>query len=160
MSPRLQRLRAEIASDRHALTLRLDELVGLHLGAVSASPGDVARVAIDLHHAYSAVESIMLRLARAFEGEPVPGPDWHQALLHGMSLEIEGVRPRAFSEPSYAALRMLLAFRHFFRHAYAVALDPAQLEAVRVKLLDARSAILGDLDAVDAFLAGLANASP
>ena len=118
MTPRLQRLRAEIASDRAAL--------------------------------------LMLRLARELEGEPLAGPDWHQSLLDAMGLELEGVRPRMIGPGSHATLRMLLGFRHFFRHAHAVALDPAQLEPLRARAVASRAVLLADLDAIDAFLAGLA----
>jgi hypothetical protein len=60
---RIQRLRAEIQNDRLVLHNRQDELVGLDLSP-SAPPGDLARAAVALHHAYGAVESIMVRTAR------------------------------------------------------------------------------------------------
>ena len=156
MNARLLRLRAEIGSDRAALVSRLDELESITLAPSQADPGDVARAAVALHHAYSAFETMMLRLAREFDGEPQPGPDWHQALLDAMALDIDGVRPRAVSAESHAALQALLAFRHFFRHAYAAALDPARLEPLRASAVVARGPLMRDLDAVDAFLAGLA----
>ena len=156
MNPRLQRLRAEIASDRAALSACLDELAALSLTPPAADRGDLARVAVALHHAYSAYETILVRLAREFEGEPAAGPDWHQALLDRMSLELEGVRPRVIAAESQAALRLLLGFRHFFRHAYAVALDPERLEALRSRAVSSRELLSADLDAIDAFLAGLA----
>ena len=112
MTPRLQRLRAEIASDRAALTSRLDELSAISLATATPNPGDVARVAVALHHAYSAAETIMLRLAREFEGEPLAGPDWHQALLGAMSLEIDGVRPSTRpGNPPYTPTSSRLASR-------------------------------------------------
>jgi hypothetical protein len=50
-----------------------------------------------------------------------------------MSLDIEGIRPRVLSDESLRLLRGLLAFRHFFRHAYAVSLEGPRLEALRAE---------------------------
>jgi hypothetical protein len=60
------------------------------------------------------------------------------------------------SPASLAALRKLLGFRHFFRHAYAVALDPDQLAALRATALALREPLQRDLDALDSFLEELA----
>jgi hypothetical protein len=155
----LQRLRSEIGSDRRALSGRLDELDGLSLAGPDAPAGDVARAAVALHHAYSAIETILLRVAREVEGEEPTGADWHQGLLERMALDIEGVRPAVLSPTSLADLRALLAFRHFFRHAYAVELDAKQLDMVRSHARRVRVALDGDLDALDAFLARMAAAA-
>lgn len=48
-----------------------------------------------------------------------------------MALDIEAVRPRVLSNDSLRGLRRLLAFRHFFRHAYAVSLEAPKLEILR-----------------------------
>lgn len=47
-----------------------------------------------------------------------------------MALEIPGVRPAVLGTQSLHALRELLAFRHFFRHAYSVPLDAARLTSL------------------------------
>ncbi len=92
MNAALQRLRAEIKFDREALQKRLDELETVALEA-DAGAASCAQAAVALHHAYGAVESIMERIARAINGDLAMGPDWHQALLHTMGLEIDGLRP-------------------------------------------------------------------
>jgi hypothetical protein len=151
----IQRLRAEVASDRRALAHQLDELRSLTLGP-GAPDGDVARAAVALHHAYAAVEAILSRVCRELEGALPAGPDWHQALLDSMALEIEGVRPAVISRTTLGPLRRLLAFRHFFRHAYAVTLEGARLAELRADAEAADAGLASDLDRLDAFLRELA----
>ena len=45
-----------------------------------------------------------------------------------MNQDIEGVRPALLSDESYVLLNGLRSFRHFFRHAYAAAIEYAQLQ--------------------------------
>jgi hypothetical protein len=70
-----------------------------------------------------------------------------------MGLAIDGVRPAVFSAEAIAALRHLLGFRHFFRHAYAVDLDAVRLDILRREMVDNAPRILTELDSLDAFLA-------
>ncbi|MEE8408495.1 MAG: hypothetical protein V3T05_02720 [Myxococcota bacterium] len=108
-----QRLRAELDADRNAFEVRVDELSGIDLdGPISEAV--LARAAVALHHAYSAVEAIMLRAARFFEGEEPRGPDRHQSLLASMGLELDGIRGRVFHDDTLELLQCMLAFRHFF----------------------------------------------
>lgn len=155
MNAALQRLRAEIKFDRAALRKRLDELETIALDA-NASAATGAQAAVALHHAYGAVESILERIARSIDGDLPMGPDWHQALLHTMGLEIDGVRPAVLSRESVAGLRQILSFRHFFRHAYAVELDPARLADLRHVLVESAPRLDAELTAFDAFLAQVA----
>jgi hypothetical protein len=90
-----------------------------------------------------------VRVVRQLEGAIPEGADWHQSLLHSAALELPGVRPVILSRQTVDALRPLLGFRHFFRHGYAVALDPLRLadlsreaQALAPRLLDE----LGQLD--------------
>jgi hypothetical protein len=94
---------------------------------------------VALHHGYGAIESALERVARSIEGSLPAGRDWHVALLENMSLDIEGIRPRVLSEESLGLLRGLLAFRHFFRHAYAISLEAPRLEALRGEVLALRA---------------------
>jgi hypothetical protein len=113
-------------------------------------------VALALHHAYTGIEAILLRVARALEGEEPSGPDWHKELLEEMALNLPDVRPAILSAETIAALRLLLAFRHFFRHAYTTELSPARLSDVREAASDARTPLAADLDALDRLLAKIA----
>ena len=153
MNGRIQRLRAEIASDRRAIAAHFGELVGLDLSGPTASSGDVARAAIALHHLYSAIETVMVRVARETDGGEPSGGDWHQALLDSMALHVDGVRSAVISEAIMPDLHAMLGFRHFFRHAYSVALDPVQLAEIRELACRVRPALEADLDRLDASLA-------
>ena len=155
MTPALQRLRAEIRFDREAFEQRLRELEDLPLDA-GPTPAETAQAAVALHHAYCAIESILVRVARQIEGSLPQGPEWHQALLHAAGLEIPGVRPALLSRESVEALRRLLGFRHFFRHGYAVPLDPAQLAALRQETRALAPRLLTEIDELDALLASIA----
>ena len=157
MNAVIQRLRAEIQSDRDAWVSRLDELRGLSPSASDA--GTLARVAVALHHGYGAVEAALERIARTVEGSVPVGRDWHVALLESMSLEIESVRPRVLSRESLSLLRSLLAFRQFFRHAYATTLEPQRLESLRSEMLALSAPLAADLDRFDAHLAAVASST-
>ncbi|MEQ1912487.1 MAG: hypothetical protein ABMA15_26950 [Vicinamibacterales bacterium] len=154
MNAVIQRLRAEVTADVATFEARIDELAALP--PFSKDPAPLAQAAVALHHAYGAVESALLRVARALEGDPPDGPDWHQALLMSMSLQIEGVRPAVLSAQTVTNLRHLLSFRHFFRHAYSVDLDPLRLEELRRIALTARPVVRDDFGTLDRLLQELA----
>lgn len=109
-------------------------------------------VAVALHHFYSAAEAGFERIARTFEGPPSSSERWHSELLFAMGVEVPLLRPAVLGQTSAALLREALAFRHFFRHAYAVPLDPHRLEPLARRLLSGRPALNADLDAFEAFL--------
>lgn len=157
MNAKLQRLRAEVAFDRGALERRAQELAGLDLRP-DAGPALCAQAAVALHHAYGSVESILLRVARRVDGDMPSGGDWHQEPLHAMGLASDGIRPAVLSRESVSALRELLSFRHFFRHAYAVALEAERLSVLRGRLHAALPRLLSELDALDRFLATVGGA--
>jgi len=156
MKARVQRLRAEVKSDRAAFEARVAELGGVDLSAAASSEADLARAALALHHAYSAVESLLVRVSRTIEGSLPEGADWHQALLDAMVLEIEGVRPRVLADQTARLLRRLLGFRHFLRHGYAVPLDRERLERLRSDALALAPRLAADLDSLDSLLQRLA----
>lgn len=158
MIPALQHLRAEIKFDRESFQNRVAELASIELG-VGSDAAQCARAAVALHHAYGAIESIMQRIARAIDGEVPAGSDWHQALLHLIGLQIDDIRPAIFSRKTIGALREILSFRQFFRHAYAVELDPRRLAALRRTLTEIAPRLSNELAALDAFLEETATAS-
>lgn len=55
---------------------------------------------------------------------------WHADLLRRMTLDIEGVRPHVLSAQAYDSLDELRRFRHVFRSAYRLHLDPDRLALV------------------------------
>jgi hypothetical protein len=152
MSPRLQRLRAEIASDLGTFASRIDELAQLPPLA-AAERAALAEAAVALHHAYGAVESALVRIARAVDDGLPEGPEWHQSLLQVMGLDIASVRPAVLSVGTRELLLRLLGFRHFFRHAYAVELDGVRLEELRQHATALVPLLREDLARFDKFLA-------
>lgn len=110
-------------------------------------------MAIALHHAYQAFESLLVRISRALE-IPVPeGERWHQDLLSEASLEIPGVRGAVVPPEARRAWQELLRFRHFLRHAYPAELEPADLRKNAALLDDATRLTAPRVDAVvDALL--------
>jgi len=153
----VERLRTEIRVDRETFSARVAELRGLSLDAADAAVS--AQAAVALHHAYGAVEAAMTRTARVLDGDVPTGPDWHLALLESMGLELEGIRATVLSPASVRLLRKLLAFRHFFRHAYAVSWDLARLRELRTIAVDLEPLLLRDLDTFDAVLRALSASS-
>ena len=157
MSPKLQRLRAEIASDLRAFKTRVGEMALLP-PLTDADRGSLAESAIALHHAYGAVEAALSRVARSVDAGLPEGPDWHQALLSVMALEIDRVRPAVLSAETRDLLQRLLGFRHFLRHAYAVDLDGERLERLRRDAAVLLPLLERDLTQFDQFLDGVGNA--
>jgi hypothetical protein len=152
MSPRIQRLRAEIASDLRTFESRLAELARLPALA-DADRGSLAEAAVALHHAYGAVESALARVARVIDDGLPEGPEWHQALLQVMTLAIDSVRPAVLSLKTHELLQRLLGFRHFFRHAYSINLDGARLEMLRLHASELSPLLHEDIARFDSFLA-------
>ena len=120
------------------------------ISAVDSRPGPLgpeaaAYLAVKLHAWYTAFESILERIARVVEGGLPGGPSYHQDLLRGMALPLAAVRPEVLDPARLADLSELLAFRHFFRHAYAVALDDAELRRHAGRLERTHPGVRGDL---------------
>lgn len=151
MKAAIERLRAEIRSDREAISRWLDDLAGLDLGSGSGR-STCARAAWALHHAYSGVEAILERTMRTIESGVPEGPDHHKAVLDAAALDIEGVRPPILGSETVSSLHDLRAFRHFVRHAYAVELDALRLVDLRRRAIELRPALEADLDALDGWL--------
>jgi hypothetical protein len=107
-----------------------------------------------LDRAYTALESILERVARTLEGGAPVGEDWHRALLQNAALEIEKVRPRILGASSLAAADELRRFRHFLRHAYAAGLD--RIAGLAASWLAVFATVDADLDAFSGFLRRMA----
>ncbi|MCC6623762.1 MAG: hypothetical protein IT385_21060 [Deltaproteobacteria bacterium] len=143
----LRRLARDIAADADTMDRLADEVA-----AVAARPdplGDeaTAYLAVKVHGWYTALETILERVARVVEGGAPSGPTSHQDLLRGSTLPLPGVRPAVLAPALLADLSDLLAFRHFFRHAYAVSLDEARMRAHATVVGRVDAAVRADLTA-------------
>ncbi len=146
---RVARLRASVAAEREAMA-QLFARVSARQAALArgeASEGAEAVVAVSLHHYYTAAETVLTRIAREVDEDVPRGGSAHKRLLDQLSVEIPGVRPKVLSAASYQGLDELRKFRHFFRHAYVVDLDPDQLAARADALSALHDGLLADLDA-------------
>jgi hypothetical protein len=116
MNARIERLRADIRSDVAAMSRQLDVLAATPI-EVDSPPAVLALAAWALHHAYTALESALERVARALEGGLPSGPDWHRDLLQGAFREVPNVRPAVLDPAIAHAMHDLRGFRHVVRHA-------------------------------------------
>jgi len=92
-------------------------------------------LAYQLHNLYCAFEDLFRLVADHFENHIVDQMAWHKELLNKMKLKINGIRPAFISESSYELLNELRSFRHLFRHAYGIELEPARIKIVLRKAL-------------------------
>jgi len=68
-----------------------------------------------LDSAYTAIETLFLRISQAF-GNQLNSNRWHADLLEKMFLELPRIRPRVISQETYIRLEELMRFRHFKRY--------------------------------------------
>ncbi|MGM0576101.1 MAG: hypothetical protein ACQEXJ_10270 [Myxococcota bacterium] len=147
---RLRKLIAELNADRDAVASLAAEVASLaERSRGQDDPAVHAALAFRLEQLYTAIESMLRRVAATIDGDWPGGSDWHVQLLKDMTLSIAEVRPAVLSSATAGYLRRLLALRHFLRQAYAVALDPEQL---RDRARDAREATRGFDDDLDRFV--------
>jgi hypothetical protein len=154
---RLRRLLAEVQADRAAFQKRVGEVTAYADRAPSLTAEQSAAAALAMERAYTALESILERVTRALEGWAPSGPDWHRQLLDGAAMSIHKVRPALMSQRSYEAADHLMRFRHFLRHAYGADLEPRRVGELVTELALSQATLLADLDAMEAFLASMAD---
>ena len=146
----VRRLLAEVRADRTALDARTQEV--RRFAASAASAERTGALALSLDRVYTALESILERIARTLEGDIPVGPDWHRTLLHNAALDIPGVRPVLLRPATIDAADHLRRFRHFLRHAYAAEIDAQRLDALARIWQDSSDPLGADLDAVEGLL--------
>jgi hypothetical protein len=112
-------------------------------------------IAYHLHNLYNAFENIFRSIAGVFESDVAHSERWHARLLDHMRLDVMPLRPAVIDDEAYKALDELRRFRHLFRHAYAIELDPQRLDLVWRKALDLKGIYREQLDVFVAFLQDL-----
>lgn len=151
----LSLLRTEFQANRQGMERRFLELSGL-LGrwemARTEYPWQVV-AAVALHAWFTALESALERVGRTLDRTVPAGPRSHVTLLAQCAVEVPGVRPALYAAEHLRDLEELLKFRHFFRHAYDVQLDPVLLEAEARRVARLHPQLSASLDAFDQFLA-------
>jgi len=148
LAGRAARLVAEIDAEVPALRRIAEEAARARDRVVTGDAMACSHAALQLHRWYTGVEGLLERIERALGVPPSPGPGWHRELLRGATLELPRRRPSVIAPATELLLVELLSFRHFIRHAYAVALDPARLVPLLDRLAEAQPAIERDLGAL------------
>ena len=113
-------------------------------------------IAYHLHNLYNAFENIFQNIAAVFENDVADSERWHARLLEPMRLDIMPLRPAVIDDEAYDTLDELRRFRHLFRHAYAIDLDPQRLALVWHNALALKTIYREQLEAFVAFLRDLA----
>lgn len=154
MSAPERTLLAEVRRDREALTRHRDRTAELIAEApfTASQWRELTLLASTIDAWYTAFEAIAERVARAFEGLPTRGSDWHRRLLDVITLDIEGVRPALIAASRLHSLRELLGLRHVHRHAYHVDLDPTRLVELGRILVTTHDGVRLDLDAFESHI--------
>lgn len=157
----LHRLARDIAADAEVMRHIAEDIRGVAARPAPLGVEASAFLAMKLHGWYTALETVLERIARAIEGGLPSGPSSHMDLLRGATLPIADVRPRVIGPEHLPSLADLLGFRHFFRHAYAVTLDESRLLQHAGAIAASDDAVRADLNAfvavVRAMIAELAN---
>jgi hypothetical protein len=153
MNAQIQVLKADIAADLRAIAEIYTSLNVYPDTLINQE--QVIAVAYYLHNLYCAFESIFQRVAEVFENQIPDRTAWHAGLLHRMTLDIEGIRPRLISPVAFDGLDELRRFRHLFRSAYRLRLDPERLTLVRRKAGTLEAVHRADMDRFLGFLDSL-----
>ena len=155
----LARLRGEIAEERAMLARCMDDarLARARLDQTPVDPAVLALGAVALHGWYTGLESILERVARQLDAELPSGGRWHRELLTQMSVPVPRARPAVLTREMIVPLAELLAFRHFFRHAYGIVLDGERIASRLAILFAVVDAVDTSLTAFEAFLAEAAD---
>jgi hypothetical protein len=125
---RLARLAVEVRVDLGALEARAAEIVTLlnewaRDGCLDRP--SLVLVAANLHGWYTGLETLLERVARR-RGSGRAGA-WHVELLSQAAVAVPGVRPAILPPAVVGDLHELRRFRHFFRNAYGLDLNPARV---------------------------------
>ena len=107
-----------------------------------------------LENYYTCAESIFLRISQYFENRLEPAR-WHADLLQKMTLDLEGVRPRAVDLRDLPALRELLRVRHFKRNYFDLDYDWDRIEFLVNKVRQVHPGLGQSLDRFEGFLRDL-----
>jgi hypothetical protein len=155
---RLTRLQAELRVDLAAIVARANETASLVArweqdGSLPRS--ELIVVAVNLHGWYTAVECSYERVARLFDQSVPTGAAWHVELLSQMQIEIPGLRSSVMPPEVREKMHELRKFRHFFRNAYLLDLDPQRVRDRTQELATVDPLVQSGLRQLDAHIDAL-----
>ncbi|RME27963.1 MAG: hypothetical protein D6806_03720 [Deltaproteobacteria bacterium] len=105
-----------------------------------------AFLAVKLHNYYSALEKMLVRIMRTLDGTVPSGDSWHRELIEQACRPAPGIRPAIIDHGLAAELDRLRSFRHFFRNAYVVELDWAELECHRQRVSSLHPRLISSIE--------------
>jgi len=133
-------IRSNLASidliESHVSQFNLNEL----------SRAELESLGYSLHNIYNALENCFEQISLSFEDHVRDSIRWHRELLEKMFLTIKPLRPAVLPEQLRSLLGELLGFRHVFRHAYELRLDPARTTALWNRWLANNAEVKQSLD--------------
>ena len=88
-----------------------------------------AAAAFEINRIYNILEKAFERLCETFENHLEKTGRYHDTLIERVTLDLQGIRPAFLPAEAVRAVRELKGFRHLFRHAYDLDLDPARVTA-------------------------------
>lgn len=88
-----------------------------------------AAAAFETNRIYNILKKSFERLCETFENHLVKTGRYHDALIERVTLDLKGIRPAFLPADAVRDVRELKGFRHLFRHAYDLDLDPTRIAA-------------------------------
>lgn len=94
-----------------------------------STDGRWAAAAFEINRIYNILEKAFERLCESFENHLEKTGRYHDTLIERMTLDLKGIRPAFLPLDAVRDVRELKGFRHLFRHAYDLDLDPIRVTA-------------------------------
>ena len=98
-----------------------------------------------LHDFYTGIEKIFESIAKEVDNRLPMGEEWPSELLHQMTLDIPGLRPRVITAHTEKKLREYLSFCHLFRKRYGFELDWQKLKELLLTIPQIRSSLENEM---------------
>lgn len=148
MSDRFDEIPAQVDELLGILSKQLGRLNGFETDIVPriGRTSDSVLIPVQiLESAYTAIETLFVRISQAFENH-LTADRWHADLLDKMVLEFPGVRPRVIAAETQARLRELMRFRHFTRYYFELDFDWRKIDLLVLLFREAVPLLERDLD--------------
>jgi len=94
-----------------------------------STDGRWAAAAFEINRIYNILEKSFERLCESFENHLEKTGRYHDTLIERVTLDLKGIRPAFLPLDAVRDVRELKGFRHLFRHAYDLDLDPVRVAA-------------------------------
>lgn len=94
-----------------------------------STDGRWAAAAFEINRIDNILEKSFERLCESFENHLEKKGRYHDTLIERVTLDLKGIRPAFLPLDAVRDVRELKGFRHLFRHAYDLDLDPVRVAA-------------------------------